>query len=341
MFRDLKMVNTSFENDYQNIRGPIAKPYFNFTTWSNYNWIWNVTGDGNLFSTLPDLIHWELIINGSVECAIDKTIIRQSQQLTSSDKIKNYGFGLEFKSYKGLNVVQHEGATGAWKAFVVRVPKKKLSLITVTNSGKVIPSYQTALVLDALLGLKKSDASYKTQSDDVSRFFDEDSICGVYTNGEAFYFEFLRKEGELFLRRNGRSDVKLVRESTNTFRQLYDSTFKQEFKINEAGEFEVTAYHPSHAPYSLVKRNVSWKNFDFYALAGKYVNSETGAIIEIKPLAGQNYSIDISGRIANGLLISHGELLVNSYLLNFDSVKIIDRIYLNGDRIKNVEFVRE
>ena len=49
LFKKLNMPNTSFETDYSKIRGPIAKAYFNFDTWTTYNWIWNVCGDGNIF----------------------------------------------------------------------------------------------------------------------------------------------------------------------------------------------------------------------------------------------------------------------------------------------------
>ena len=59
MFERLGMPNTSFTEDYTKIDGPIAEPYFSFDTWYNYEWICNIHGDGNLFSTLPDQLHWE------------------------------------------------------------------------------------------------------------------------------------------------------------------------------------------------------------------------------------------------------------------------------------------
>jgi CubicO group peptidase (beta-lactamase class C family) len=67
LFKKLNMPNTSFEDNYTKIRGPIAKAYFNFSTWKNYNWIWNVCGDGNIFSTLADQLQWELILQGNAD----------------------------------------------------------------------------------------------------------------------------------------------------------------------------------------------------------------------------------------------------------------------------------
>lgn len=59
IFDKLNMNESSFEDRYDAIKGPIAKAYFNFDTWSNYDWKWNVVGDGNFFSTLNDQMEWE------------------------------------------------------------------------------------------------------------------------------------------------------------------------------------------------------------------------------------------------------------------------------------------
>ncbi|MEI7669869.1 MAG: serine hydrolase domain-containing protein [Pseudomonadota bacterium] len=70
LFKKLNMPNTSFENDYTKIRGPIAKAYFNFGTWTTYDWIWNICGDGNIFSTLADQLKWEQILQGKIKSKI-------------------------------------------------------------------------------------------------------------------------------------------------------------------------------------------------------------------------------------------------------------------------------
>lgn len=154
MFRRLHMPGTSFESDHGSIRGPIARAYFNFGSWTTYDWIWNVCGDGNLFSTLEDQIQWERLVQGRGSSGLGRKIIRLSQQAIEGSGFENYGYGLEFGSYRGLDYRFHEGATGAWKATVLRFPRENLSLVTLTNTGKSIPSTQTRQMADILLGLE-------------------------------------------------------------------------------------------------------------------------------------------------------------------------------------------
>ena len=77
MFQKLNMPDTSFEADHTKIRGPIAKPYFNFDTCKGYEWIWDAHGDGNIFSTLDDQLVWECIVQGKGETNIDRKLIEK------------------------------------------------------------------------------------------------------------------------------------------------------------------------------------------------------------------------------------------------------------------------
>jgi len=340
MFNDLGMPNTSFEDNYQAIRGPIAKPYFNFSTWSSYPWIWNATGDGNLFSTLPDLIQWEKIIHGAVTCNIPLKVIHKSQQKIGNSLLTGYGFGVEFKTYKGLSVMQHEGATGAWKAFFVRIPEKKLSLITLTNSGKVIPSLQTMSCLDVLLNLESNDKFYNIKPDAAGPSVHDEDILGIYTNTDGFYFEFIRLHDDIYLRRSGRNDVQLVRTFSNTFRQRYDTTFYQAFSRDARGQLQVTAYHPSHPPYTLVKEMHNWENFNAASLYGTFVNEETGAMLHIKNISGRQATVYMGEKEQTALICAPGKMLLNGYYITFDQTSS-DRLYLHGNRIKQVVFNRK
>ncbi|RYF96332.1 MAG: class A beta-lactamase-related serine hydrolase, partial [Chitinophagaceae bacterium] len=148
MFKLLGMNATSFEDESKKIAGPIARAYFNFNTWTTFKWIWNVCGDGNLFSTLNDQIRWESIVQGKIQSSISPAIIRKSQQPVEGILMSGYGYGLEKANYRGLSYQFHEGATGAWKATVLRFPSKAISIICFTNSGKTIPSMQSRQMAD-------------------------------------------------------------------------------------------------------------------------------------------------------------------------------------------------
>ncbi|GGD75597.1 hypothetical protein GCM10011514_44420 [Emticicia aquatilis] len=338
LFRKLNMPNTSFEDDYTKIRGPIAKAYFNFDTWKNYNWIWNVYGDGNIFSTLADQIRWEQILQGQVKCDIKRQIIEKSQQLTDYSSIKNYGYGLEFSTYKGLNYTFHEGATGAWKATVIRFQSKNTSIVTLTNTGKATPNTQTRQMADVVFNLKSNDTYLVTKPTKIGNFVSEEDMIGLYQTDDNFTFQFEKRDSILYLKRIGRNDVKLEREADNILHQTFDPDFKQEFKKNGKGEMTVTAYYTSHSPYTLTKHIYDWKGFNYQALKGKFINSETNVSVEIKFISDKSYEVKIGDKNSTkGLLISPTKLLVDNYVFDIDNNSTL---FLSSDRIQRVKFLR-
>jgi CubicO group peptidase (beta-lactamase class C family) len=340
LFKKLNMPNTSFEDDYSKIRGPVAKAYFNFNTWTTYNWIWNVCGDGNIFSTLADQLQWEQILQGSIKSKIKREIIEKSQQLTNNSIIKNYGYGLEFSTYKGLNYKFHEGATGAWKATVVRFFEKNTSIVTLTNTGKATPNTQTRQMADVVFGLK-ADATYLvTKPAKAGTFISDEDMIGIYQTEDNFTFQFEKRDSSLYLKRIGRNDVQLEREADNILHQTYDPDFKQEFKRNEKGEMTVTAYYTSHAPYTLTKTVSNWTGFNYEALNGKFLNTETNTVMDITFTGDKNYTVTIGSQDSRkGLLISPAKLLVDSYIIDIDS-NSTKKLLLSSGRIQRVKFIR-
>lgn len=342
LFKKLNMPNTSFEDNYKKIRGPLAKAYFNFNKWTTYNWIWNACGDGNIFSTLADQLQWEQILQGRTDNNIKRQILERSQQLTDNSTIKNYGYGLEFGTYKGLNYKFHEGATGAWKATFTRFPSKETSIITLTNTGKSTPNTQTRQMADVIFNLN-ADATYViTKPDKVGSFVSDEDMIGIYLTEDNFTFQFEKREGNLYLKRIGRNDVQLEREADNILHQTYDPDFKQEFNRNEKGEMTVTAYYTSHSPYTLTKSNSDWTGYNYQALNGKFINSETNVTIKIKFVGDKSYDIKAgSQRSTKGLLISPTKLLVDNYVLDIDNASAPKMFLLSADRIERVKFLRQ
>lgn len=338
MFQQLNMLNTSFVNDASSLSGQIAWSYFNFGTWTTYDWIWKVCGDGNLFSTLEDQIQWERLIQGKGETTFKRGLIAESQKAIKESNFKNYGYGLEFGEYKGLPYRFHEGATGAWKATVVRFPEKNISMITLTNTGKAIPFSQTRQMADVVFDLKSAEEYFKTEPQSTSEFVTEDEILGTYLTEGDFAFTFEKRDDKIFLKRVGRNDVELEREADNIFHQKFDPPFKQEFTKKANGQLQVTAYYTTHAPYSLTKVNDLPNAFNYGILNGTYFNEETNTEIVIKHKQGENYDVKFrEGYITNGLLVSTDKMLVDFYSLEFKNGDIL----LNGDRVKKISYLKK
>ncbi|MDI9859373.1 serine hydrolase domain-containing protein [Flectobacillus roseus] len=338
MFYQLNMPNTSFESNYKSIRGQIARAYFNFGTWTTFNWIWNVVGDGNLFTTLEDQIQWEKLALGRGSSGFKSKIISQSQKIIEGSKFTNYGYGLEFGKYKELSYRFHEGATGAWKATTIRFPQNNISIVTLTNTGKSIPYNQTRQMADVIFNLKSDETYLVTQPMSIGTYIREDEILGTYLTESDFAFTFEKINNKIFLKRVGRNDVELEREANNIFHQKFDPAFKQEFTVNSKGELQVTAYYINHSPYRLTKANRIKENFDFRSINGDYINSETNTTLKIEYLEGMNYEITFRNDYkTKGLLVSTNKMLVDIYSLEIQKGKL----FLNGARIKNVKYVQK
>lgn len=339
LFDDLDMNSTSFEPDYSKISEPIARPYFNFDTWTSYNWISGIVGDGALFSTLPDQLKWEKIIQTQNSYPISADVVEKSQNPITGSDFDNYGFGIEFGEYQNEPLIFHNGATGAWKAITYRFPERNLAIVIMTNSGKVLSSLTIKSVSDVLLGEKNTKETYSLAPGEIGERKEIDEVLGTYQNEDGFTFRFVERDGSLYLLRDGRSDTQLIRESANVFHQWNDSTFKQEFTHNSDNSMQVTAYHTSHAPYALTRIEADFTNYDFSSPEGRYLNSETDVLLEIIYAGDKNYKVNVAGREYAGQLLKPSLLKAGNYSIhiNYEEDQGIN-LQLDGDRIRNVNF---
>ncbi|PTX62656.1 CubicO group peptidase (beta-lactamase class C family) [Kordia periserrulae] len=343
MFQKLGMPNTSFVDDYTNIKGQIAKPYFNFETWSTYDWTCNIHGDGNLFTTLEDQLQWEKTIQTLESNHFSKEILAKSQQLIPNTNIDSYGYGLEFDEYKNEKYRYHAGATGAWKAITARFDDENFSVVTMINTGKIVPMMQAMQLADVLLGKKEEKADFPIVPASVGAKVSTRDILGLYRTDGGYTMEFEERNGKLYMIRSGRNDIELLREADNIFHQWNDKAFKQEFTKNSDGVMQITAYYPTVPPFTLTRIESDLSQFDVTSLNGSFQNSETDTSLTIKHEEDNTYKITIGKRQMEGLLIYENELLANNYNLSFekDEEGNINEILVSADRIKNVRYKRK
>ena len=343
IFRDLNMPNTSFEGNYKNIRGSVAKPYFNFDTWFGYEWIWNAYGDGNIFSTLQDQLEFEKILQTKKNKRFSKELLEESQSLIPDSSNKKYGYGVEFMEHKKIPYKYHGGSTGAWKAITARFEQQNFSIVTLTNSGKTDPMTQTLNTADILMNLDPKEDNIQLTPEKIGSYTDAKDILGMYEiNG--YIWEIVERNGDLYLLRAGRNDTKLVRESDNVFHQWNDAPFKQEFRKNEKGEMQVTAYYTKTPPFTLTRKNTDFSKFDFAAVNGTFLNQETKVSFSVKHVFGSRYDVTSGETQMKAILLSKDELVINDYgykikIGNKENTSI-SNLFLTSGRIQNVRFSR-
>lgn len=336
MFQSLGMRDTSFEPNHKNIRGPIANPYFNFKTWTGYEWLWDGVGDGNLFTTLKDQLVWERIVQTLDSETISSSLLEQSQQRIFDHF--DYGFGLEFSTFRDQKITFHHGGTGAWKATFMRFPAQNISLITFSNSGKTDVVDQNQRIADIIMGTDQEPPSFPTTPPAGGAQITDEELLGVYVMPSGYFFRFIKKQGHLYLAREGRNDIQLERVSSNVLREVNDPAFQQEFTRTKNGDLKVTAYYTQHFPFSLTKVEGDFSGFDPKSLQGKYKNDETGAVLFIGKEENRRYKIKLNGHKTDAMLLTPNRMLANSYQARFDLSKKEKGLYLDGGRVKNIYF---
>jgi hypothetical protein len=113
----------------------------------NYNF--DVTGDGQLYTTLEDLLRWDDYLHGDEKPEIHDLMLTEGH-LNSGDPI-GYAQGIELNEYRGLRTVGHSGSSWGFGAELVRFLDTGLSIAVTSNAGYANPGRLAEQVADHYL----------------------------------------------------------------------------------------------------------------------------------------------------------------------------------------------
>ena len=340
LFDDLGMPDTRFAVDRTQPAPNLARPYFSFDTWVTYPLLSELHGDGALFTTLPDQLRYEQLLQDPSSLPSDlAALLRRSQQLPRTGP-PDYGYGIEHTSYRGETVRLHYGSTGAWKATFFRFPERNLSIFVANNSGKFFAADLARDAADLMLPENTATARYATVPKGTSNL-PVDSLVGLYGVTQGFVMRIARGAGDsLTLQRYGRPTVDLVRVRPGIYRASTDTTFYQAFDRAEDGTIEITLFHPSHAPYTLAAFRGGTPMADPSKVSvGSWVNAETGVTLQFT--AGPTPQVIVRGDTLPTESFGHGIYLTPGYVWLFGERDGRQGLYLFDDRLRWVRFVPE
>jgi len=341
LFHDMGFASMRFETDSKDIDN-MARPYFNFGDWSGYKWKPELVGDGALFGTLRDLMHWEVLLQAGQSNALENKILQLSQAKVPGFEEQKYGFGLDFGEMDGEPYRSHSGSTGAWNSMTLRIPGQDIAVVALSSSGAAYSVGLAQDVAQVMMGtFDTSPVRHPKRPEELGEPIAKDRFPGVYGLNWGLYYRFEEVEGGMILERFGRSDVKLVEEAPNLFHQEDDPDFKQHFSIHPERGLEVTFYYWSHEPYYLTKKELDWGDYDFAQVEGTYSNDETGSEIKVVRTDGDNYELKMKGGNRDGKMIAPDELIVDGFRLHVEreGEEIIE-VKLYNSRLQGVEFAR-
>ncbi|WP_421869477.1 serine hydrolase domain-containing protein [Marinoscillum sp.] len=330
-FHQIGMAQTSFESNHEFIIDRV-KPYGFWKGYTEYPWNSDIIGDGALFTTLHDQLLWEQTLQITQSDRLSSGTLSRSQSPILSDIA--YGFGVEFEGEK----TYHQGSTGAYGSFFVRVPTENISIVVMTNYSNINVSSIAEDIYQIASKGKLKERTIQTEPTTVGEFISKEEVVGTYKTSGTFYFKFFIEEDTLYLDRTYRDPVALTHERGNIYHEISDPAFKQEFKRTESGQMTVTAYYTSHDPYTLFMEE-SPDAFQPDRLLGTYSNEELKLSFTLSLDDERKLTCSWNGETISSELFTPALLLIGSRQFSIPK-HISDLLILNTSRNSNIQFRR-
>jgi CubicO group peptidase (beta-lactamase class C family) len=154
IFRPLGMTHTRFYDDASAVvPGRVAAydagEHGNFLVdWST---TYAVVGGGGLMTTVDDLLKWDESFYSN---RLGKgTLLKELETpgTLNDGKRTAYGMGLIVGNYRGLPIMEHNGALFGYRADVLRFPEQKFTVISLCNVSNADPELRSREVADVYL----------------------------------------------------------------------------------------------------------------------------------------------------------------------------------------------
>lgn len=161
LFKPLGMTNTQWRDNFREIVPNRSIAYRKQNgAYEQLMPFENIHGHGGLLTTTGDLLKWnQLLENHSI--GGDKVYNWRVQRgkLTNGKEI-SYAGGLFIGKVDGFYEISHSGATAGYRAWLAYYPKKKLSIVALSNDASFNPGSIGWQLADIFLGTPKDDRPF-------------------------------------------------------------------------------------------------------------------------------------------------------------------------------------
>jgi CubicO group peptidase (beta-lactamase class C family) len=272
IFKPLGMNQTRFYDDHSIVvpgrvaaYDPAGGGAFSVNWSTNYERV----GDGGLMSSVEDLLLWDrnFYANKLGKGTLVQEILSRGV-LNKGDKI-GYALGLGISSYRGLPVVEHEGANFGYHTELLRFPEQQFSVICLCNLGSIDPELAATQVADIYLEGSFHDQPAGAQASDVER----QALAGLYRNPENHSVaEVAVIAGGLQVR-----NIRMKQEGANHYTSLL-GRFEARFEPMSQGGMKMLFGHSYTEPYIFERfQPIKASAEDLAQYAGDYASNELQA----------------------------------------------------------------
>jgi CubicO group peptidase (beta-lactamase class C family) len=228
IFKPLGMKNSRFHDDFQELIPNRAAGYYDTGKGSYRNFIstFDCVGSGGLFTSVEDLFLWDQNFTHHKVGGKDVMELMHMQGVLNNGEKLEYAFGLNIREYRGLNIVEHGGSLGGYRAELLGFPEQRFSVIILSNLSSFVPSRLARQVADLYLGedFKEDETKPERRAVEKQATFDMSEKMILEYPGEFHSeeiqtgFQILVEDGKLYLRRDSGPNLPMLAMEKDRFR---------------------------------------------------------------------------------------------------------------------------
>lgn len=313
LFTPLKMSSTSYINSHTSLVKNRAAAYGkneqgDYVRDVSY---WEQNGDGAVFTTVEDLMLWDSIFYSE-----ESTYSKLKDSLYEKGKLNdgkelNYALGLSHSKHKGLDLVEHSGSWGGYRAQMVRIPEHKFTVSTLCNSANIHPTHMATQVFELYLAehlVEDSSAKGNEHSGKETKVHQPSEISDSVYQARAGKYELLDYPGEfvelrfedsaLSLISSYEPKVKLVGSTESIFINN-DGQARIEFKNDKSGKLVKTILYGSISKRAYPLKKVvpyTANSSEIRLIIGEYFSDELNLRYQVKLVENQLKAFNSMGK---------------------------------------------
>jgi CubicO group peptidase (beta-lactamase class C family) len=345
IFGPLEMKSTRFQHDHSAL---VPRKAFGYVRkgedWHVSNSMLDVVGDGGLYSSVADMLHW---LGNFDQPKIGKSALAamQTHAKLSSGKEIDYGMGLAPGEYRDLRTVEHSGALGGYRTQVLWFPAQKFSVVCLCNNGTVSPVRLARQVAEIYLSSDMKPAQPRTQQNGPGIELTSAEIhakAGLYHSDEAGYVEIAEKEGRLYSR--GMDALIAIDKQRFTMGNSPAGWALVFDDHSPPASFEIRSQGKPATRFDRVK-TVTLSEEQMKAYTGEFTSRELGATYRIKAASG-TFTLE-QGDAATFQLLNAGpgrmrtEMGGLELVFRLNSAGKVNGFDLSAGGVRNLRFERQ